>query len=398
MTATSDNRPIIMVVAAEPSGDALGGPILRALETLAPGQYRYIGVGGDQMQAAGLQTLFPMTDITAFGLAEVVPRIPQILNRLKQVVAAAHRLKPVLLLTIDGPDFSFRVAKRCLDLPCLKVHVVAPTVWAWRPKRAAKIARLYDHLLCLFPFEPPYFEKEGLPTSFIGHPLVTGAASAADPLGFKRRYGLEGAAETLMTVLPGSRRSEVTRLTPVFGDAMARLQATIGPVHAIIPTVSSVSGMVRAATADWPVAVTVIDDPADKYHAMAAGRVALAASGTVSLELALTRIPAVLAYRGHPISAAIFRRMAITKYVGLPNVILDQPLIAECLQEHCTAERLNREMLTLLRDDDAREAVLNGYAEIARQLGQGSLDPAQSAAETLRRLLAEHVTRTTSQG
>lgn len=384
-----DDRPIIFVVAAEPSGDALGGPILRALEAQAPGQYRYVGVGGEQMQAAGLETLFPMADITAFGLAEVVPRIPQILNRLKQVVTAAHDLKPALMLTIDGPDFSFRVAKKCTQLPCPKVHVVAPTVWAWRPKRSAKVARLYDHLLCLFPFEPPYFEKEGLPTSFIGHPLVTGPAAAADPAAFLAKHAIDADGKTLITVLPGSRRSEVTRLSAIFGDALGRLQDKLGPVHAIVPTVSSVADMVREAVASWPVTVTVTDKPADKYHAMATGQVALAASGTVSLELALTRVPAVLAYRGNAISAEIFRRMAITKYVGLPNVILDRSLIVECLQENCTPERLAQELTSLISDQKAREAVLEGYEVIAGQLGRGRLDPAQTAAERLLALLAE---------
>ncbi|MEO0392554.1 MAG: lipid-A-disaccharide synthase [Pseudomonadota bacterium] len=376
-------KPVIFVVAAEPSGDALGGPILRALESQAPGRYRYIGVGGEQMQAAGLETLFPMADITAFGLTEVVPRIPQILNRLNQVVNAAHRLKPALLLTIDGPDFSFRVARKAQDLACPKVHVVAPTVWAWRPKRAAKIAKLYDHLLCLFPFEPPYFEKEGLPTSFIGHPLVTGPASQADPAGFKARHQLTDDQKTLITVLPGSRRSEVTRLAPVFGEALGQLRDQLGPVQAVIPTVNAVAALVREHTKPWPVPVTITQDADEKYHAMASGQVALAASGTVSLELALTRTPAVIAYRANALSAAIFRRMAITKYVGLPNVILDRPLIAECLQEHCTPGRLSQEMLRLIRDQKAREAVLDGYESVAQQLGQGRLQPAQMAADRL---------------
>lgn len=382
MSSNPGQHPIIFVVAAEPSGDALGGPIIRSIEAKAPGRFRFVGVGGEQMIEAGLETLFPMSDITAFGLTEVLPRIPHILKHLKQVAQAAEAMNPVLVLTIDGPDFSFRLVKKLTALSCPKVHVVAPTVWAWRPKRAKKVAGLYDHLLCLFPFEPPYFEKEGLATSFIGHPLVNGAAANAEPGDFPAEHGLKP-EDTVITVLPGSRNSEVDRLLPVFHEALVKLKERIGPFKVLLPTVSSVGDKVKQRVAGWSMPVIVTTSAADKYAAMASSTAALAASGTVSLELALTKLPAVLAYRGHPISAEIFRRMAVTKYVGLPNVILDRELITECLQENCTPKRLADELYAVIENKERREAIMAGYAQIGHDLGLGHLTPADQAADTI---------------
>ncbi|MBV6632594.1 MAG: lipid-A-disaccharide synthase [Alphaproteobacteria bacterium] len=385
--AVSDRRPIIFVVAAEPSGDALGAPILDALSDLAPGRYRYVGIGGEQMIEAGLEPIFPMADITAFGLAEVLPRIPTILRRLKETEQAIRLMKPSLLLTIDGPDHSFRLAKKLRNLSMPKMHLVAPTVWAWRPKRAAKVAKLYDHLLCLFPFEPPYFEAEGMAASFIGHPLVTGPAMSADGDEFRQRHGIPS-DQRLITVLPGSRRGEVEKLSGVFGEALGLLRQRIGSFTAVIPTVGPVADLVRANTEDWPVDHVVVQGIEDKYGAMAASKAGLAASGTVALELALTGLPGVIAYRANPISAAIFRRLALTQYVSLPNIILQRPLIPECLQEDCTPNRLADELEAMCKFEKRRDSVLDGYKQVAEKLGAGQLDPATMAAKTLLKLAA----------
>ncbi|MEM6903914.1 MAG: lipid-A-disaccharide synthase [Pseudomonadota bacterium] len=383
--AVADRRPVIFVVAAEPSGDALGAPILEELSELAPGRYRYVGIGGDQMIEAGLEPIFPMTDITAFGLAEVLPRIPTILKRLKDTEQAVRKLKPSLLLTIDGPDYSFRLAKRLRNMAMPKVHLVAPTVWAWRPKRAAKVAKLYDHLMCLFPFEPPYFEAEGMKASFIGHPLVTGPAMEADGASFRERYGISEDRK-LITVLPGSRRGEVERLSEVFGEALGLLAHRVGQFTAVIPTVSPVAALVREHTANWPVEALIVEGVEDKYDAMAASKAGLAASGTVALELALTRLPGVIAYRANALSAAIFRRMATTAYVSLPNIILQRPLIPECLQEQCTPTKLADELEAMCKFEKRRSAVLDGYAQVADKLGARQMNPSIMAAKTLLKL------------
>jgi lipid-A-disaccharide synthase len=384
--ALESSQQLIFIVAAEPSGDALGGPVIEALNRLYPGRFRFMGVGGEQMQAAGLETLFPMEDLTAFGLAEVLPKIPLILKRLKQVQKSVRVTKPSLLLTIDAPDFSFRLAKKLKNFSVRKVHMVAPTVWAWRPKRAAKVARLYDHLLCLFPFEPPYFEREGLAASFIGHPLVSGPVMTADGAGFRQRIGA-GADERLLMVLPGSRTSEIERLLPVFGETMRLLHERIGGFRVVIPSVTHLADTIREASRNWAVPVTVIQGASDKYAAMKACDAAIAASGTVSLELALAGLPTVIAYRVNKLSAAIFRRLTLTRWVALPNIILQRELIKEKLQEECDASKLADEIQALLDNEDARARVMEGYKSVADSLGAGRLVPADQAA----RLIADLV-------
>src|SRR5690606_18985 len=219
----TDETYRVFIVAGEPSGDALAAPLMRALRSRAP-HISFFGVGGPLMTAEGLKSLFPMDELSVMGLFEVLPRLPRLLRRIDQTADAARRIAPDVFITVDAPDFSFRVARKLLGTAFPKIHYVAPSVWAWRPGRAKKIAALYDHLLTLLPFEPPYFEAEGLPANFVGHSVVESGANLGDGAAFRARGGI-GDSERLLMLLPGSRRGEVTRHLPIFRGVVTELRA-----------------------------------------------------------------------------------------------------------------------------------------------------------------------------
>ena len=285
--------PLIFLVAGEPSGDNLGGRLMSALKEATAGRIRFAGVGGQAMIAEGLDSLFPMSDLSVMGLTEVLPHLPRLFRRLKQTVTAAERLRPAAVITIDSPDFSFRVAARLKGRGIRLIHYVAPTVWAWKPGRSRKIAAFLDHLLALLPFEPPLFRAAGLPCTFVGHAVVESGADRGDGPGFRRRHGIPADAPVIC-VLPGSRSSEISRLLPVFGETLAILKRSWPGLQVLVPTVPAVAEPVKTAAAGWNVPAVVISGTTEKYDAFAAANAALAASGTVSLELALAGLPAVI--------------------------------------------------------------------------------------------------------
>nr|WP_207478806.1 lipid-A-disaccharide synthase [Arenibaculum pallidiluteum] len=377
----SARAPLIFLIAGEVSGDLLGGRLMASLRSREP-RITFAGVGGERMAEQGLESLFPMSDLAVMGLAEVLPRLPLLLGRMGEAAAAIRRLRPDAVVTIDAPDFAFRVAKRVRGLGIPLIHYVAPTVWAWRPGRARKIARFLDHLLALLPFEPPYFEREGLPCTFVGHPVVEGGAGRGHAARFRAAHGLpEGAP--LLCVLPGSRRGEVERLLPVFEAALGRLVPRHPGLRAVVPTVGPVRDRVARAIGDWPVPTVLVEGEEAKFDAMAASTAALAASGTVALELALAGVPAVIAYRMAPLTMALARRLVRVRYVNLVNLMLDRGLVPELLQEDCTPERIEAELERLLIDPEARRAQTEGAAEVARWLGREGQPPADRAAEAV---------------
>lgn len=383
---------LIFLIAGEPSGDVLGGRLMAALREAMEGHVEFAGVGGPRMTEQGLQSLFPMEDLALFGLAELLPRLPTVLKRLDQTTKAVLERMPDAVVSIDAPDFCFRVEQRLrragAQMPL--IHYVAPTVWAWRPGRARKVAKFLDHLLALLPFEPPYFEAVGLPCTFVGHPVVESGADAGDGERFRRRHGIRPDA-TVLTVLPGSRRSEVTKLLPDFGATLAILASRYPDLQVVVPTVPGVAETVAEAVQSWPVpAITILGD-ADKYDAFAASTAALAASGTVALELALARVPAVIAYRIHPVSHALYRRFIRVRYVNLVNIMLDRPLVPELLQQDCTPDRLALAVDRLLNEPSARQEQIDGVTEVARWLGQGDVAPSRRAAEAVLNVITKRV-------
>src|ERR1051326_5407659 len=282
MIGSGEDAPFIFIVAGEPSGDALGGALIRALRERTGGRRRVAGIGGESMAERGVASRVPLSDLAVAGLAEVLPRSPLILRRVRETVAAIRRDRPDAVITIDSSGFSWRIAHRLRShgerMPL--IHYVAPMVWAWRAGRARRMARWYDHLLTLLPFEPPYFEAVGLAASYVGHPVLESGADQGDGPRFRASHGIaEG--ELVLSVLPGSRGGEVRRLVPVFGAALRRLERMIGPFRVAVPTVATVADWVSENVRDWPGRPIVLRGNPAQYDAFAASRAALAASGPV---------------------------------------------------------------------------------------------------------------------
>jgi lipid-A-disaccharide synthase len=373
---------VIFIVAGEPSGDALGAALIDGLQRRLGGNLRIAGVGGERMQEAGVTSLVPLDDLAVLGVGEVLPQAARILRRVGETVAAVRRLRPDAVVTIDSSGFSWRIAqrlRRCGETLPL-IHYVAPMVWAWRSGRARRMARWYDHLMTLLPFEPPYFERVGLSCSWVGHPVVESGADHGDAGRFRARHGL-AAEELLITVLPGSRAGEVRRLLPVFGPAIARLAGEIGPMRVVVPTVATVATAVGEAVRGWPGRPIVIGRPDEKYDAFAASRAALAASGSVALELAMARLPMVVAYRLNPLTEALLDRVLKVRHVNLVNLTLGRPLVDELLRGECRPDRLAASLIPLIRDERVRAAHQAGYDEAMRRLGAGGVSPSLRAAD-----------------
>ena len=378
----SDSGPLVYMIAGEPSGDLLGGSLMAALRARTGDAIRFAGVGGPKMIGQGLTSLFPMTELAVFGLAEILPKLAHLKRRGEETVADIARLKPDLLVTIDAPGFALRVSERVVPLGVPRIHYVAPSVWAWKPGRAAKIAKFLDHLMALLPFEPPYFTKEGLACSFVGHPAIEGKAGTGDGAAFRARHGIDP-ERRILVMLPGSRTGEIERMLPVFLEAARRLQRGRGVFTVVVPVPAYLAGKVRAGLTNSGLDCVLIEGEAEKFDAFAAAELALAKSGTVTLELALSGVPTVIAYRINRLTHFIAVRMTFGKYAGLPNVILDRPLMPELLQYDCTPDRLVAELARLLDDPAARQAQLEGGREIRRMLSPEGMTPSEAAADVV---------------
>jgi lipid-A-disaccharide synthase len=382
MTDAKREKPLIYLIAGEESGDRLGGPLMQALKQSSANDIAFAGVGGPKMIEQGLTSLFPMQDLAVMGLAEVLPRLPKLISRLNQVVADIRSRKPDLLVTIDAPDFCFRVARKLKGEGIPLVHYVAPTVWAWRPGRAKKIAGFLDHLLALLPFEPPYFERHGLDCTYVGHPVLQSGADQGDGAAFRSQHGISSDA-ALLAMLPGSRTGEASRLLPVFTDTIERIRSSIPSLEIVVPTVIATHLQVQTQSASWSVPVHLIDNDMDKYAAFAAADVALAASGTVALELAMAGTPAVIAYKMAPVTGFLARRLVSAPYASLINLILGREAVPEYLLENCRSELIAQAVTGLFDDVTARDAQKHAYSEALQTLGLGNLDPNRRAADTV---------------
>jgi lipid-A-disaccharide synthase len=331
----------IVIIAGEASGDQLGARLLVDLLALQP-DAEFMGIGGEAMATLGLKSLFPMSDLSLMGLAEVLPKIPLILRRLKQTARAIIEFKPDIVVTIDAPDFSKRLARRLQPLRrrgTKLVHYVAPTVWVWRAGRAKVMAKLFDHLLCLFPFEPPYFEKFGLPTSFVGHPLAMRAVVKGDAERLRQKLGIN-ADQPVLCLLPGSRVGEVRPLLPVFLATFQKLKQQNSEWIAILPTLENLKPLIQTMVPDGVHILTGPQNKLDAFALTAEQGGALAASGTISVELAVSSVPHLIAYTVHPLTYWIARRVVQTPFVNLINILAGAPIIPEILQDEVTSEKL----------------------------------------------------------
>ena len=375
----------VFVIAGEPSGDRLGRAVMAGLRQLSP-EVSFDGIGGPNMASEGLGSRFPMEELSVMGIAEVLPRYRQLMCRLDETARAVIETRPDILLTIDSPDFCLRVARRvkAAGAPVRCVHYVAPSVWAWRPGRAAKMARSIDQVLALLPFEPPYMEAAGMECDFVGHPVVTDPqADDREARAFRDQHGIGDAP--LLLALPGSRRGEVQRLSETFGAALARVQAALPEARVVLPCAASVVDLVRAETRHWSVAPLLIDpaqdpDGAQKRAAFRAADVALAASGTVSLELAAADTPMVVAYDMGWVSRVIIGRMLLTDTVTLVNLVSETRSVPEYIGKDCSPEPIGRALLRVLERPEAQRAALH---ETMKRLGAGGEAPGLRAARAI---------------
>lgn len=357
----------IFLIAGEPSGDALGAKLIAALKRAGGDSFRFVGVGGERMAAEGLRSLFPLTDIAVMGLTEVLPRLPVLLQRIRQTANAIWDAEPAAVVTIDAPSFGLRVADRVRKSGIPLIHYVAPQLWAWRPGRARHLARRVDHLLALLPFEPEFFGKLGLACTYVGHPVIEDALVSPSGAEFRGRHGIPADAPAIL-VMPGSRMGLAQRMLPIFAATVDRLAARHPRLHAILPTVSGTDEMIRAATAGWRVPRVIVAAVDDKHSAFAAANAALTVSGTATMELAVAGVPMVVAYRVGRITEFLARRMIEVPYVAMPNLILGRAAVPELLQADCSPERLADELAKLLGGAPAA-AQRRDLAEICRQLG-----------------------------
>jgi len=363
------------LIAGEPSGDRLGAALMAGLKTLSPG-VEFHGIGGPLMQAEGLESLFPMEELSIMGLVEILPKYAHLKRRIRETAAHALACQPAALITIDSPDFCLRVAGLAKSArPDLRtIHYVAPSVWAWRPGRAAKMAAHIDHVLALLPFEPPYMQAAGMSCDFVGHPVV------AEPLASPEECALLAGKGPLLLALPGSRKGEVSRLCPVFGETIARLASAHPDLRVVLPTLRGVEPLVRDLTRDWAAAPRIITDPALKRAAFAMADVALAASGTVSLELAANACPMVIAYDMNRLTLWLMRRAAQVDTVTLVNLVSDTRVVPEFIGKDCRAERIAPALEALLADPSGQKQAM---ALTMARLGKGGEAPGLRAARSV---------------
>ena len=365
----------VFVIAGEASGDKLGAALMAGLSGLA--DVKFDGVGGPLMAEQGLVSRFPMDELSVMGLAEILPKYRALNARVHQMAQAVLDSKPDVLITIDSPDFCLRVAKLVKagsDIRC--VHYVAPTVWAWRPKRAAEMARHIDQVLALFPFEPPLMQAAGMRCDFVGHPVVT------DPIASQVEAAAWDGDGPLVMLLPGSRRGEIARLLPRFGLAAALIAQARPDVRFALPTTANVYDGVVAGVAEWDVPVSVLDaDQKDEKRGLfAAADVALAASGTVSLELAANDTPMVIAYDMAWLSRTIISRLLLVDTVTLVNLVSDSRVIPEFVGKDCVAAPIAAAVLSVLDDPTAQHAAMSDTMD---KLGRGGDAPGVRAARAV---------------
>ncbi|HUB10650.1 MAG TPA: lipid-A-disaccharide synthase [Acetobacteraceae bacterium] len=370
--------PLIYLIAGESSGDLLGARLMRAIAARRP-DVTFAGIGGDAMATHSLTSLFPMRELALMGLLEVVPRLRHLTARLAETAADIAARRPAVVVTIDSPGFTLRVLRRIAPLGIPRAHYVAPQVWAWRERRVRHYPGLWDRLLCLLPFEPEFFARHRLPASFVGHPVLESGADTGDAARFRTRHAIPPDTR-LLVVMPGSRRTEVSRLLPILGATLQRIAPAVPRLQAVVPVAAPVAEAVRQGTRTWPIPPVLVTDTDDKHDAFAAAAAALTKSGTSTLELALAGVPMLVAYRVNPLTAAIVRRSVRVQYASLLNLLAGQAIVPELLQEQCTPDRLAMALVRLLTDHAAATAQRTACHEQLAKLRPAQGLPSEAAA------------------
>ncbi|MGJ5074709.1 lipid-A-disaccharide synthase [Bradyrhizobium oligotrophicum] len=371
----------ICLVATEESGDRLGASLMKVLRQRLGDGVEFSGVGGRGMTREGLASLFPIEELSIVGFAAVLKQLPKILRLIRGTVDAIVAAQPDVLVIIDSPDFTQRVAKKvhARDAAIPIVNYVAPTVWAWRPGRARAMRGYVDHVLGLLPFEPEAFRRlGGPPCTYVGHPLIEQLATLRPNAAEQQR---RDAKPPILLVLPGSRRSEVARHIAVFGETLARLRAQDVAFEAVVPTTPHLEAAVRAGVANWEVAPQIVTAEAEKRAAFRSAHAALAKSGTVTLELAISGVPMVTAYRVGEVEAFILRRLIKVQSVILANLVIGDNVIPEFLQEACIADNLAPVLADLLSNGPIRARQVEAFNRLDAIMSTGASSPSMRAAD-----------------
>lgn len=380
----------LFLVAGEPSGDVLGARLMEAVRAEAPGSVRFSGVGGEEMESQGFKSLFSLSETALIGALAIARRLLPLMRRIRETAEAAIASDADALVIIDSPEFTHRVAKRVRRRrpDMLIIDYVAPTVWAWRPWRARAMRPYVDHVLALLPFEPDVMEElGGPPCTYVGHPLT----ERIELLRGENSGTAGGEAAPVLVVLPGSRVSEVSRLMEPFGEVVRQVAARFPGLKVVLPAVSSLRPMIEERAENWPVRPQIVSGDAAKISAFQRARVALAASGTVSLELALARLPMVIGYRVEQVMAPL-RFLMLAHSVVLPNLVIGRNAIPEFLHKECTADRMAEAVIALMEDGVARNAQLTALDETAERLATGEV-PSVNAAHMVLSLIGERAAK-----
>ncbi len=386
---TNSENLKVYLIAGEPSGDLLGSRLMRALRAKTGGRVEFFGLGGDTMEAEGLKSIFDISDLSIMGLVEVIPSIPKVLRHIQNTVADIEQVQPDIVITIDSWSFCARVhkalRKRKTGIP--QLHYVAPQVWAWKKKRARTMYKYIDALMTLLPQEPKYFTPYHLETVFVGHPVIESEALHADGGAFRQRFNIP-AEKRIITVLPGSRKTEVNKLLPVFLDSARLLLQKDPDFFFVIPTVRTVAAQVKAAVKDCGLPLIVVETQDDRYDAFQASEAAIAASGTVALELAICHIPHIIAYKVSKLTAWIVSRIMKIQFVNLTNIMLGRLIVPELLQEQCISGNIAARISELLSRGRLYEREMEGFAKVKDTLSAGKQMPSENAADFVLELVS----------
>lgn len=373
----------IYLVTGEPSGDLLACRLMRALKTQE--DVDFFGVGGESMQAEGMQTLFPISDLAVMGIFEVIPHLPKILGRIRQTLDDIEAKKPDIVITVDSWSFSKQIhlgmIKRKIHIP--HIHYVAPQVWAWKGKRADQIKKWVDHLLMLLPFEKKFFEKKGVSFTYVGHPVTEGGADKGNAKRFITMHNLSQ-KDFILTILPGSRKTEIKYLLPIFEQVVSEMAKKYKNLRVVLPTVETVKDKIEPIVSKWKVPVMIVTGELARYDAFAASNLALAASGTVSLELAMAGVPHIIAYKMNWLTGQLAKVILKRKirFVNLINILADEEIIPECLQDDCNFEKIMLQLEKVAAEDGKSQVVQ--AQKVMQQLGAGqSMTPSQKAAKVV---------------
>jgi len=376
--------PLVWVIAGEPSGDLIGARLMVALRERTGGYIQIAGIGGEAMRKEGLKSLFPVSDIAVMGLIEIIPRLPLIRKRVRETVSSIIGDAPDVVVSIDAPGFNYEIWKRLRTKRIPLVHYVAPTVWAWRPDRAKKFAAEINHLMALLPFEPPFFEKEGLNTTFVGHPVIEAGFEVGEGKAFRLANQIDMETK-IVAVLAGSRRSEVLKLLSVFKKASEDIISCHPDTVFVFPTISFLSNLIQRAVESWPGRTIIVDRSGSKHDVFAAADVAMAASGTVSLELARAQVPHVIAYRMNSLTVSLAKKLhgLDQKFVNLINILLDREVVPEFIQAKCRSDLIAAEVIKLMEGGAALELQRLGVKEALNALRPPNGSPSGTAADVV---------------